>query len=108
MWAVIKSSVTKELAHGVSITVEDYIEVPQTEIATALRGMVRSAYGDDDAGCDYAYDENEGIVCIAGKPGWWDSRDLIHVHLMKVADMLDGNDFSFDYQQAAKEEISQS
>jgi hypothetical protein len=108
MWAVIKSSVTKEIAYGVSITVEDFIEVSQAEIATALRGMVRSAHGGDDAGCDYAYDENEGIVCIAAQPGWFDSRDPAHVQLMKVADMLDGKNFSFDYQQTVKELSAQS
>lgn len=97
MWAVIKATVTKEIASGVELCVQDFVDVPQAEMATALRGMVRSAYNSDDAGYDYNYDEKEGVVCIGEQPGWWDSRNPVHVQLLKVADMLDGKDYSFVY-----------
>lgn len=103
MWAVIKASVVKEIGYGVVLHIDEFVDVSQHDIAQALRGMVRSAYGGDDAGVDYFYDLNEGIVCIGGEPGWWGSREPVHARLLETADLLDGKDFSFDYERAKSE-----
>ncbi len=106
MEAQIYAKIKKEVAYGFNIIVEDYVPVTDVQLAYLLRHMVASAYHDDDAGSDYFYDPNEGIICIDGRPGWWDNRNQIHLDMMALADKLDGNDFTFDYDVAVSASAS--
>lgn len=97
MYSRIGYEVEVDIAYGVKIKLRGFADVDQAAVAQSLRELVASAYGDDDAGCDYFYDQEMGIVSIGGHPGWWDSKNPLHWQLLKMADALDGKDFSFDY-----------
>lgn len=97
MITTIKYKTTVGLGDGAKLQLEGYADAGEKDIARALRHLVASEYGGDDAGCDYYYDLNEGIVCIAGAPGWWDSRNPLHLKMLETADALDGSDFTFNY-----------
>lgn len=97
MWTRIEYATEVDIAYGVKLSLKGFADVGEKEIASAMRHLVATEFNGDDAGCDYFYDENEGVVCVAGEPGWWDSRNPLHIQLLKTADMLDGNDFSFNY-----------
>lgn len=96
-------TITKELGLESAITLSGMIDIGPEQLAGALRRAVATHYGQDDAGCDYFYDDAVGIVCIGANPEWVASREPKHILCMKLADMLDGYDFSFDSTQPVEE-----
>ena len=85
---------TFTISEGVAIVLSKEVETNNKDMAQALRGFVYNSYQEDDAGCDWFYDEEECLVFIGGEREWVASKEPLHVHLMKIADMLDGKDYS--------------
>lgn len=103
MKTIIHYETNVKIGDSATLNLSGIADVDQQELARALRWMVAGAHGEDDAGTDYFYDVVEGIVCIGGEPGWWNSRSRLHVQLLMTADMLDGCNFSFSYKEALRE-----
>ena len=97
MHALFFTEIEKEIASDLKIQFNGFLTVDVNDMASGLRYMVATAYGQDDAGVEYYYDEAEGIVCIGGKPGWWDSRNPLYIKMLSLADDLDGRDYKFVY-----------
>lgn len=103
MKAQIYAKIEKEISSGFNVSVKGFVLVEQGLMAVLLRQMVASEYQEDDGGCDCLYDPHEGIICIGGIPGWWDSRKNLLLDMLSLADRLDGNDYTFDYAAAVAE-----
>ena len=78
------------IAPGVAINFHQYMNVDAESVADILREFVfTSTQVDDDAGCDWFYQEQPPGIFIADK-NWQVSEDPKLVQLMKTADLLDG------------------
>ena len=78
------------IAPGVSINFHQYMDVDAESVSEILREFVfTSTCVDDDAGCDWFYQEQPPGIFIGDK-NWKVSEDPNLVQLMKTADLLDG------------------
>lgn len=87
-----------QITRDVAMAFDGEVDMPKTEIARALRGHVVQNYMEEDAGADYFYNTNTGMIHIDEEPDWLFSKtprfDMCKI--LEVADILDGSDFSTD------------
>lgn len=86
-----------EIANGVEILINKSVCVGMEELASALRRYVAYHHKGDDAGVDYFYNSQTGLIHLGDEEDWVleTSRENHNLYkILEVADMLCGSDFS--------------